>query len=364
MTKSLFFIFLSALLLPVVSWSADAAKPSGQPNQQATSQTGALSLNKKQTLKSLPRREIRVLLRKDGVPELGKLQYTKEAIMWVPEKVAAVKLPYKISTLIAANGHSLLQFGDSRNHEHPDKTDLFFLDASGAEKGRVVDRYGPFSNVVMADDGHVAIAGPLFSDAKRTEIGLYSASGETRFQAQLDQGRRANIAVPGLQGKRVVSFTTDVKDYLAKHRLELFDGDGKLVAQHNDLGILQKVIAVANGSMFFVQAKSRFALVDANDGKLLWSKNGVLRLISPHGAFTSPDGQTLFLAAAEWDGIPKERYKWRIEVRDVASGSQLASFILPDTYPSNRGRVFLSATSTQVEVLAGDERIMLDWSRP
>ena len=347
-----------------MSWSADTGKPSGQTNQQEALQKGALSLNKKQAIKSLPKRETRVLLRKDGVPALGKLQYTKEAIMWVPEKAAAVKLPYKISTLVAVNGQSLLQFGDSKNRQHPNKTDLFFIDASGTEKGRVVDRYGPLSNVAMGDDGYIAIAGPLFSDAKRTEIGLYSASGETRFQTQLEKGRRANIAVPGIQGKRVVAYTTDVKDYLANHRLELFDGDGKRVAQHKDLGILQKAIAVANGSMFFVQAKSRFALINASDGKLLWSKNGVLRLISPHGAITSPDGKTLFLAAAEWDGIPKERYKWRIEVRDVESGSQLASFILPDKYPSSMGRVFLSATSTQVEVLAGDERIMLDWSRP
>jgi hypothetical protein len=170
--------------------------------------------------------------------------------------------------------------------------------------------------------------------------------------------------VPASQGQRVAVITTNRKRYLADHRLELFNGQGKKLAQHEGLGILQKVVEVAKGSLFFIQARRHFGLMNASDGSLLWTRNELLRLISPQGAATDPQGKTLFLAAAVWEGKPKARYQWRIEVRDVATGDLLAQFILPDSYPSSQGRVFLNVTSTQVELLAGNERVMLDWRRP
>ncbi len=137
-----------------------------------------------------------------------------------------------------------------------------------------------------------------------------------------------------------------------------------MLAEQKGLGILQKAIAVANGSMFFIQAKNRFALVDANDGSLLWTRDKVLRLVSPFGAATDPQNKTLFLATVEWDGKPKALYQWRIEVRDIATGNELASFLLPDSYPSSQGRVFIKVTDNKIELLAGSELVELDWSRP
>lgn len=346
------------------AWAADPGADSASKSQTDKPSKGLLTLTSRAEIKSLGKREVRVAFKKETMPSLGNLQYTKEGITWVPAQAAPVKLPHKLSTLVAANGRTVLQYGDSTNRQHPAKIDLFFIDEHGIEKGRVLERYGPQTNIVMAEDGYVAVAGSLFADTKHTEIGLYTATGEKRFQTQLTEGRRANIAVPTPQGQRVAVFTTDTKDYLANHHLEIFDGNGKKVAEQQGLGILQKAVSVANGSMFFVQAKRRFGLVNANDGSLLWTRNEVLRLISPHGAATDPQGKTLFLAAAEWDGIPKARYKWRIEVRDVATGNEIAKFMLPDTYPSNMGRVFLNVTSEQIELLAGDERIVLDWRRP
>jgi hypothetical protein len=350
--------------LPVTTWAADSSAASASKSQKDKTLKGSLTLTSRAEIKSLGTREVRVTFKKEGITSLGILQYSKEGINWVPAQAAPVKLPHKLSTLVAANGRAVLQYGDSTNRQHPAKIDLFFIDENGVEMGRVLDRYGPQTNIVMAEDGHVAVAGSLFSDAKRTEIGLYTATGEKRFQVQLAEGRRANIAVATSQGQRVAVFTTDTKDYLANHRLEIFDGSGKKIAEQQGLGILQKAVAVANGSMFFVQAKRRFGLVNSNDGSLLWTRNEVLRLISPHGAATDPQGKTLFLAAAEWDGMPKARYKWRIEVRDVATGNEFARFVLPDTFPSNEGRVFLNVTSEQIELLSGDERIVLDWRRP
>lgn len=359
MEKYLLLVLMACLYaVPATSWAADPK------SLEDKTLRGSLTLTSQTEIKPPGTREVRVMYTKENIPSLGSLQYTKEGINWIAAKAAPVKLPYILSTLVAANGRSLLQFGDNKNRQHPAKIDLFFLDAQGMEKGRVVDRYGPQTNIAMTEDGYVGVAGTLFSDSKRTEIGLYTATGEASFQTQLAEGRRANIAVPASQGQRVVVFTTDTKDYLANHRLELFDGGGKIIAQQEGLGILQKAIAIANGSLFFVQAKSKFGLMNATDGSLLWTRNGVLRLISPYGAATDPEGKTLFLAAAKWDGIPKARYKWRIEVRDVATGNELARLLLPDTYPSNLGRVFLNVTSTQIELLAGDERIKLDWRRP
>ena len=351
-------------MFPIMTWAANPSATPASMSQEDKTLKGSLTLTSRAEIKSPGMREVRVVFQKEGIPSLGILQYSKEGVNWVPAQTAPVKLPYKLSTLVAANGLAVLQYGDSISLQHPAKTDLFFIDEQGVEKGRVVDRYGPQANIVMAEDGYVAVAGPLFADAKRNEIGLYMATGEKRFQIQLAKGRRANIAVPTTQGHHVAVFTTDTKDYLANHRLEIFDGNGKKVAEQQGLGILQKVVAVAKGSMFFVQAKRRFGLVNANDGSLLWSRNGVLRLISPHGAATDPQGKTLFLAAAEWDGIPKARYKWRIEVRDIASASELARFVLPDAFPSNQGRVFLNVTSDKIELLAGDEHVVLDWRQP
>lgn len=350
--------------LPITTWAADPSAGSASKSQKDKILKGSLSLTSQAKIKSLGMREVRVAFKKEGSPSLGILQYSKEGVSWVPAQAAPVKLPYKLSTLVAASGRAVLQYGDSISRQHPSKTDLFFIDEKGVEKGRVVDRYGPQTNIAMAEDGYVAVAGPLLADAKRNEIGLYMATGEKRFQTQLAKGRRANIAVPTTQGHHVAVFTTDTKDYLANHRLEIFDVNGKKIAEQKGLGILQKAVAVANGSKFFVQAKRRFGLVNANDGSLLWSRNGVLRLISPHGAATDPQGKTLFLAAAEWDGIPKARYKWRIEVRDIATGNELAQFVLPDSFPSNQGRVFLNVTNDKIELLAGDEHVVLDWRRP
>lgn len=365
MKKYCFLALLPCLIvLPVTTWSADPGADSTSKNQDDKILKGSLTLTSRTEIKPLGLREMRVVFKKEDMPSSGILQYTKEGITWVPAKAAPVRLPHKLSTLVAANGRTVLQFGDSSYRQHPAKTDLFFIDEHGVEKGRVLDRYGPQTKVVLAEDGYVAVAGTLLAEAKHTEIGLYTATGEKRFQSQLAEGRRANIAVATSQGQRIVVFSTDKENYLANHRIEIFDGNGKKLAEQQGLGILQKAVAVANGSMFFVQAKNRFGLVNANDGSLLWTRNDVLRLVSPHGAATDPQGKTLFLAAAEWDGIPKARYKWRIEVRDVATGKEFARFVLPGTFPGNEGRVFLDVTSDQIELLAGDERIVLNWRRP
>jgi outer membrane protein assembly factor BamB len=365
MKKYWSFVFIPFLVsLPVVAWSADPGSTPAEQSEQDTSLKGTLALSKSETIKSLDPRQVRILYTKDNVPTLGILQYSKEGVSWVPAQGAPVKLPYKLSALVSANGRTILQYGDKKYHQHPDRIDLYFFDENGKEIKSIVDHFGPFANVVMAGDGHVAVAGTLFKDEELTGIGLYSPTGETRFQTQLADDRRANIAVPTSQGQRVAIFTTDKKDALAKHRLEILDGEGKQVAEHSDLGILQKAVAVADGSLFFIQAKGRFGLLNASDGTFLWKRNESLHLISPFGAVTDPEGKTLFLATAGWDGIPRARYRWRIEVRDVATGNKLAQFILPDAYPSSSERVFLNVTSAQIEVLAGDERIVLDWRRP
>ena len=360
----LLFFVLCLFTSPVTARAADPGEDSATQSPEGKTLKGSLSLTSRADIKTLGKNEVRLLFKKNGIPSHGILQYSKEGINWVPAKAAPVKLPHRLDTLVSADGRALLQFGDSTNRQHPAKIDLFFIDAQGAKAGQVIDRYGPQTNIVMSEDGHVAVAGTLFTDEKRTEIGLYTATGEIRFQAQLAKERRANIAVPTSQGQRVAVFTTDTKDYLADHRLEILDGNGKKIAEQKGLGILQKTVAVGEGSMFFVQAKGRFGLVNASDGSLLWSRNEVLRLVSPHGAATDSQGKTLFLAAAEWDGTPKARYKWRIEVRDVATGNELARFVLPDAFPGNMGRVFINVTSKQIELLAGDEQIKLDWRRP
>lgn len=351
------------LVIPSAPWAIDSNEDKTQ-KQKAQDLKGSLSVGSRTKINSIADNELRVAFIKNGIPSIGLLEYSKDGLMWAPEQTKKIKMPYKLDAMVAANGRVLLQYGDSTYHQHPAKTDLFFFDENGVEKGQVLDRYGPQTNIVMDEEGYVAVAGELFKDKTRTEIGLYTNTGEKLFQVKLAEGRRANIAVPASQGKQVAVFTTDSKDYLADHRLEIFDKNGEKTAEKRGLGILQKVVAVANGSMFFVQSKNSFSLVIAEDGSILWSRNKVLRLISPHGVTTDPQGKTLFLAAAEWDGIPKSRYQWRIEVRDVATGDELARFILPETYPSNAGRVFLNVTNKQIELLAGDERIVLDWSRP
>jgi len=348
------------LLLRASETTAEAAAKA-QPGKLPQ---GELSLAKRTSIKSLAKRGVRVALWRDGVPVFGILDHSKEGITWTVEQTASIKLPHHLPTLVASNGLAILQYGDNINRDNPAKTDLFFVDARGQETARIVDRYGSPASVEMADDGHVAVAGPLLENNQRTEIGLYTATGEKRFQVLLADGRRANLAVPTPEGQRVAVFSTDTRNYLANHRLELFDGDGKKLAEQPELGILQKAVVVAGGKLLFVQAKDRYGLIDANNGAVLWSRNEVLRLISPYGAATDPQGKTLFLVAAEWDGVPKARYPWRVEVRDVASGNELARFKLPDTYPGNMGRVFLSVTNEQIELLAGDERIVLAWRRP
>lgn len=354
----------SVLFISSTSYAADPVVPDATQTQVAQRPELTLKLSRQETVKPLASRQLRVAYLREGTPVFGALQYSKEGISWLPAQAAPVKLPYALDTLVAADGRHLLQYGDSANRQHPAKTDLFFLNGQGEVQGRVVDRYGPQSNLVMAEDGHVAIAGTLFEEGKYTEIGLYTATGEKRFQVRLAEDRRANIAVPTPQGQRVAVFTTDTQDFLAHHRLEVLGSDGSKIAEQQGLGVLQKAVVVANGSLFFVQARSRFGLVNASDGSLMWSRDGVLRLVSPYGAATDPTGKILFLAAAEWDGIPKARYHWRIEMREVASGNELGSFVLPDTYPSSEGRVFLKVTGEQLELLAGDERIVLDWRLP
>lgn len=350
-------------MLPVTTWAADPSINSASKSRTDKPSKGLLTLTNRAEIQSSSNSDV-VVFKKEGVPSLGSLQYNKEDINWLPTQASPVKLPHRLPTLVAANGRVVLQYGDSQHRIHPEKMNLFFVDAQGIEKGRVVDRYGPQTNVAIAEDGFVAVAGALFDNPKQTEIALYTATGEKRFQTQLEKGRRANLAVPASQGQRVVVFTTDTKNLLAKHRLELLDGSGKKLAEQQSLGILQKAISVANGSMFFVQAKNRFGLMNANDGSLLWTRDEVLRLVSPHGAITDPAGKTLFLAAAEWVGKSKARYKWRIEVRDVATGNELALFVLPEAFPSNSNRVFIDVTDKKIELLVGNERVVLDWSRP
>jgi len=364
MKKYWLLVFAPCLILqPVTTWAVDPAGGATSKGQGTAIVKGPVSLVSRTEIKSLDKQKI-VAFKQQGVPSLGSLQYNKEDIHWLPTQASPVKLPHRLPTLIAANGRTVLQYGDSRHRIHPERMNLFFVDESGVEKGRVVDRYGPQTDVAIADDGYVAIAGQLFKNPQQSEVALYTATGEKRFQSQLVTGRRASMATPATQGQRVAVFTTDTKNLLASHRLELLDGTGKKLAEHKDLGILQKAIAVANGSMFFIQAKNRFALVDANDGSLLWTRDKVLRLVSPFGAATDPQNKTLFLAAVEWDGKPKALYKWRIEVRDIATGKELASFQLPDSYPSSHERIFIQVTDNKIELLAGNERVELDWSRP
>ena len=93
-------------------------------------------------------------------------------------------------------------------------------------------------------------------------------------------------------------------------------------------------------------------------------KEGVVRLISRHGAAADPDGKTLFLIAADWDGTPKARYRWQVLLRDMATGDELARFEVPGEYPSSPRRVIVGVTDRVIELLAGDERITLAWRRP
>ena len=355
--------FVGFILIASVLVALSTAHAADTTQQTATDTRVALTLSKQEKIKSLEPRQLRVAYRQEGTPVFGLLQYSKEGISWLPAQAEPVKLPHALDTLVAADGRHLLQYGDSVMMDNPLKTDLYFIDVQGKEVARVIDRYGPQTSVVMADDGHVAVGGPSLENPAQFEIALYTATGEPRFQSMLAQGRRASLAVPA-QGQAVAAFTSAIKNPLSEHSLKLFDASGKPIAEHTGLGILQKLVSVANGSLYFVQAKNRIALISAADGALRWTREADLRLVSPFGAATNPDGTVLFLAAAEWDGKPRASYQWRVEVRDVASGEELTRLMLPGSYPGSMRRIFLSVTNTQLELLAGDERIVLDWRQP
>lgn len=359
----LFFLIHCLLTLPMQASSADNQAVSQLNEGEVTDLTkGSIALVKTEQITVLEPRQKRVIFVQEGNPLLGALRHDREGVSWIVKDHPAVRLPYRLDTLVAGNGRSLLQYGDTTNRQHPVKTNLYFLDEQGQETGSIVDRYAARSSVVVAEDGFVAVAGELLGKDQDTEIGLYAANGEQRFQLKLDTGRRANIAVPGERGQRVAVFTTDTAKPLADHRLEILSGSGEKVAELTQFGILQKVVPIAGGERFFVQGRNRYGVVDAADGTVRWMRDGVLRLVSPHGAATDPRGRVLLLVAAEWDGIPRERYQWRVEARDIATGEMLASRILPEAYPGSPERVITRVSETQIGLLAGDHELTLDWS--
>lgn len=304
-----------------------------------------------------------IFFKKDQRVVQGHLELSKNKLKMVVPGRPSVELPYSLETLISEDGETMLQYGDESDMSHPTRTNLFWLDHNGRIKARTLNYYIERAFVSMSDDGFTIVAGGLFGNREQNACGLYSPTGEKIWEFILSDGQRAAKVTVGPEGKHSILVTTDAVDWLNDHQIHILNSKGEMQNSFNNFKIIQKMTIVDKGQHLFVQGYDQYGLIRISDGNLLWIKKGKIRMISPFGAKMSPDGESLFILLADFDGKPKQKYRWNLVVHNTTDGSKIHSSWLPNKYPSTWNRVFEQISSDRLTILAGQKRFDYSWQK-
>lgn len=305
----------------------------------------------------------RILIKRDKKLLTGHLlRVEKKVLLSLPDQ-PQLELPRKMDTIVSQDGRTVIQFGDELDLSHPTRTNLFWLNMKGEIVNQVVNYYAERSQISISDDGYTAIAGPLYRGRENIVVSLYSPSGKKIWEQTLGQDQRAAKVNVTSKGKNTLLVTTNKRNWLKNHQIQIFNSKGQLQSSIIDFNVIQKITIVDKGEHLFVQGYDNYGLVEISNGATLWIQHDKIRMISPYAAKISPQGDLLFLLLADYQGKPKATYRWKLVSIGITDGKEHASTWLPNEYPGTWNRVFEQITSDMIKILAGKKRITYSWTK-
>jgi hypothetical protein len=278
-------------------------------------------------------------------------------------KKKPVTLPYLLTTLLAKDGQTILQFGDQADKIHPRRTNLHWLNADGSKRKDISDYYAEEALVALSDQGFTAVAGSLANQRSKHVVDLYSRSGDKKWEFPLQSNQRAALLAVTQAAAHTIVATTDRQYWLKNHQLHILNANATSIHTFDDFNIIQKIVVLNKGKHIFVQGYDDYGLVDTATGTLLWKNDAKIRMVSPYAAKMAPDEAALFIIQADYKGRTKPAYRWNLMTLNVADGSQLQSVWLPDEYPSTWHEVFEEVSSDRVVIQADSQRVTYSWTK-
>jgi hypothetical protein len=305
----------------------------------------------------------RILVERDKQMISGHLLRRDDKLLLAVPDQPQVELPRVLETMISKDGKTILQFGDEIKLTHPRRTDLYWVDQSGKVVHQLVNHYAGNAVIAMSDDGFTVVAGKLFDKPDDAVVALYSPVGRELWVVRLEEDRRVAQIVVTPKGQHAVAIVTDSQDWMQNHRVQIRHKNGEISAIVPDMGVLQKLVLLDDGSKAFIQGYDSYGMLDIPTGRLIWQRQEKVRMISPYGAGLSPDGTILFLLIADLKDKAEETYGWELVALNASAGERLLQEHLPKKYPSTWERVFEQISEDGIRILAGQQRVRYSWKR-
>lgn len=304
-----------------------------------------------------------VFIQRDNKLQERTIHVLEEKIELTLPDASKIELTRNLESAVSLDGKTIVQYGDEIDQSHPSRTNIFWKDSSGKTVAQVVDTYAEEALVALSPNGFTAVVGRLLKDRARTMLGLYSARGELLWKTTLRLGQRASRLKLTKDGRHVVLATTDRLQWLTEHQLHIFDQSGTDLFSTDDFRIIQKIVATDDGDHLFVQGYDDYGVVRISSASILWRNQGKIRMTSPEGAATSPDGRTLFLSLADFQGKRQRLYRWQLIGLDTTDGKEIFSEWLPGEFPGTRERVFEQLSADTIQIRTDSKRLIYSWKR-
>ena len=320
----------------------------------AGAQRGSVPQNA--SLKRVERRVVAERVRADGAVSLRSAQGERIGTWQLTAEDARLRLagqPEIVAPPLqmwvgSPDGRTLAGAGDPRAPEHPFELTVVVL-RDGLRVAELAEKLGPESELTVAADGHVAVAGHPAGQRGQPFALVLRPDGQVLFRHALPEGTLARD--PVLFGERL---------YVRVHGLQDagVSGDVVRVDEHGVHVVLagEGVLALVG----FPEAERALALtrtglvcLDALDGRVLWRSAERLRPANPHAwtLWRFQDGERIAVVTASVQRADASASAPQLVLLDAADGAELGTIELDAACPLS-----------EVDVTGRAARVVVDWN--